>query len=200
MDQQQIKQWIAAGDTESALRELLVEARGSAAENEIMLLAARFEKYRQTVRLGIVSEEENRHELNRINFALLQLADTLAAPLENKPAQQRRKRYWLLLPLAVVVTLAWYFVQKRTDAVVYQFYYKQHGIPTDVLLKLDSLQKTGQMIRDVSFGVRGEWVILYGRNRFLHSGNLPQLLLEKMDTLRRFHDAEFKGLYLGANS
>ena len=204
MDQQQIKQWIAEGDTGAALRQLLSDARGTAAENELLLLAARFQKYEQTVRLGTASEEENRQELNRINFALLQLADTFAEWSVQKVTRPARKWYWLLAPLAVALALLWYFAQKRpgapSEGVVYQFRYKQHGIPSDVLHQIDSLQKAGQMLRDLSLGPRGEWAVLYGRNRFLHNGSLSNLLLRQMDTLQRLHDAEFKGLYLGANS
>ncbi len=204
MENTSIKQLIANGDTEAAFRRLLELARGKSAENEALLLAARFQKYQQNQRLGTAGEEESRQELNRINLALLQLSDTLPGSPEALPDLEvsgvSRQWYWLALALAGVVALAWYFSQRRpAQEAIYQFQYKQHGIPTEVLVKIDSLQKAGQLVRELSFGPNAEWAIFYGRNHCIHNGELPQGLIRQLDTLKHY-DGELKGLYLGANS
>lgn len=205
MERKTIKQWIAEGNTETAVQQLLEAAKGTTSENEVMLLAARFQKYQRDVRLGTAGEEEYRQELNRINFALLQLSDALAENEDAQPShpstQPALAWYWWLILLLAAAGLAWYFIQKKAEkAPVYQFQYKQKDIPADVLNKIDSLQKAGQLLRDISFGPGGQWAIFYGRNRFITSGNLPRELMSKIDTFGRIRDEELKGLYLGANS
>lgn len=205
MERKTIKQWIAEGNTETAVQQLLEAAKGTTSENEAMLLAARFQKYQRDVRMGTAGEEENRQELNRINFALLQLSDALA---ENEGAQPSLPStqpalawYWWLILLLAASGLIGYFIQKKAGKEpAYQFQYKQKDIPADVLNKIDSLQKAGQLVREISFGPGGQWAVFYGRNRFVTSGNLPRELMLKIDTFGRIRDEELKGLYLGANS
>ncbi|MCC7505037.1 MAG: hypothetical protein IT259_07045, partial [Saprospiraceae bacterium] len=56
MERKTIKQWIAEGNTETAVQQLLEAAKGTTSENEVMLLAARFQKYQRDVRLGTAGE------------------------------------------------------------------------------------------------------------------------------------------------
>lgn len=201
MEIQTIKQWIAEGNTEAAVKQLLVIARGTAVEKEALILAGRFQKIRQEQNLGIADTDEGRKEISRIHLALLQALEELEKPAPASTAVAQPRRLWQVLVLLALAggAAAWYFLSYRQPAAVYPFQYRQHGIPTDLLARIDSVQQNGQTVKYLAFDPSGDWVMLYGRNRYEHNGALPAYLLRQLDTLQRY-DAELKGLALGADS
>lgn len=72
----EIKQLIAEGKTEEVIRRMLQDTTPLPEEihEQVVLLSARFEQWRKAERLGMT---ENNAELNRINAALIDLANTI---------------------------------------------------------------------------------------------------------------------------
>lgn len=77
-DTNPIKQLITRGNTASAIEMLLLQTKNSSNfHKQAIVLAARYEKWNEAKQMGILNEET---ELNKINIAILDLAERLDHP------------------------------------------------------------------------------------------------------------------------
>ncbi|HAD14239.1 MAG TPA: hypothetical protein DCF33_17575 [Saprospirales bacterium] len=206
---QSIKNLISQGETELALRELQELTNTSPFQNDVALLSARFQKVQKNILLGTASEDSSKLEINQINLAILQLLDSLGSYQSevNLSAGSGTKTLhkWIiwsvLLGVLLFFTVYLYKNNKGTSAQTYEFQYVQQGFPEQVLSKIDSLQKAGEMIRHIGLHPESQsWILLYGRNKFIHNGNLPRGLIKKLSEFKDVNDALLRGVYLGEGS
>ncbi|NJK82549.1 MAG: hypothetical protein HC912_00745 [Saprospiraceae bacterium] len=108
----QIKQYLTKGDTSSALELLLSQTQQrNSLHKQAILLAARYEKWTEAKRMGILNEETT---LNQINLSILELAEQLsAAPIPTSPIASTQKASYRWIGVAslliALLVLAWIF-------------------------------------------------------------------------------------------
>ncbi len=73
----EIKEWIAQGQLEKAIRALRAVAKGTEYESEITLLAGRYHALQREIRMGLLGREQSSLEHNRIRFAIIDLSNRL---------------------------------------------------------------------------------------------------------------------------
>jgi hypothetical protein len=73
----EIKQYIAQGRVEEALRIVLSASKESHVEDDVLLLSARMRQLKKRETLGIISHSESNLEQNRLVYALLSITNQL---------------------------------------------------------------------------------------------------------------------------
>ena len=108
-----IQQLLSQGQTETAIEQLLAATESARVQHDqAVLIAARFEEFRKAERLGMADSEIER---NKINAAILDLANDISYPVSAKPTSSLGN---MILPLSLaglfLIGLIIYFLAGKT--------------------------------------------------------------------------------------